>query len=63
MKNRLPNLRNKYTEIEKLAKEYKESSSEDIMIQLGEKLDSYFVDARCMADYAKIHGKTYGYLI
>lgn len=51
MKNRLPNLRNKYPKIEKLAKEYIESASEDIMIQLGETLDSYFVDARCMADY------------
>lgn len=51
VKNRLPNLRNKYPKIEKLAKEYIESASEDIMIQLGETLDSYFVDARCMADY------------
>lgn len=51
MKNRLPNLRNKYPEIEKLAKEYIESASEDIMIQLGETLDSYYVDVRCMADY------------
>lgn len=49
VKNRLPNLRNKYPEIDKLAKEYIESASEDIMIQLGETLDSYFVDARCMA--------------
>lgn len=51
VKNRLPNLRNKYPEIEELAKEYEESAGEDIMIQLGEKLNSYFVDARFMADY------------
>jgi hypothetical protein len=51
VKNRLLNLRNKYPEIEDLEKKYKETHSEELMIQLGETLDSYFVDARCMADY------------
>ncbi len=53
VKNRLPNLRNKYPEIEELEKKYKETSSEELMIQLGEKLASYFVDAKFMAGYWK----------
>ncbi len=53
VKNRLPNLRNKYPEIEELEKKYKEISSEELMIQLGEKLASYFVDAKFMASYWK----------
>lgn len=53
VKNRLPNLRNKYPEIEELEKKYKETHNEELMIQLGEKLASYFVDARFMAGYWK----------
>lgn len=53
VKNRLPNLRNKYPEIEELEKKYKETPNEELMIQLGEKLTSYFVDARFMAVYWK----------
>lgn len=53
VKNRLPNLRNKYPEIEELEKKYKETPNEELMIQLGEKLASYFVDARFMAVYWK----------
>ena len=53
VKNRLPNLRNKYPEIEELEKKYKETHSEELMIQLGEKLTSYFVDAKFMAGYWK----------
>lgn len=53
VKNRLPNLRNKYPEIEELEKKYKETPNEELMIQLGEKLASYFVDARFMAGYWK----------
>lgn len=53
VKNRLPNLRNRYPEIEELEKKYKETSSEELMIQLGEKLASYFVDAKFMAGYWK----------
>lgn len=34
----MPNLRNKYPEIEDLEKKYKETHSEELMIQLGEKL-------------------------
>ena len=46
-------LRNKYPEIEELEKKYKETPSEELMIQLGEKLASYLVDARFMAGYWK----------
>ena len=53
VKNRLPNLRNKYPEIEELEKKYKETPNEELMIQLGEKLASYFVDARFMSGYWK----------
>ena len=53
VKNRLPNLRNKYPEIEDLEKKYKETHSEELMIQLGEKLATYFVDAKFMAGYWK----------
>lgn len=53
VKNRLPNLRNKYPEIEKLENKYKETADEEIMLRLGEKLALYFVDARFMADYWK----------
>ena len=59
VKNRLPNLRNKYPEIEELERKYKETLSEELMIQLGEKLASYFVDARFMAVYWK---KLFDYL-
>lgn len=59
VKNRLPNLRNKYPEIEELEKKYKETPNEELMIQLGEKLASYFVDARFMAGYWK---ELFGYL-
>ena len=53
VKNRLPNLRNKYPEIEDLEKKYKETPREELMIQLGEKLATYFVDAKFMAGYWK----------
>lgn len=53
VKNRLPNLRNKYPEIEELENKYKETADEEIMLRLGEKLALYFVDARFMADYWK----------
>lgn len=53
VKNSLPNLRNKYPEIEDLEKKYKETHSEESMIQLGEKLATYFVDAKFMAGYWK----------
>lgn len=53
VKNRLPNLRNKYPEIKELEKKYNETANDEIMIQLGEKLASYFIDARLMADYWK----------
>ena len=53
VKNRLPNLRNGYPEIEELEIKYKETLSEELMMQLGEKLASYFVDARFMAVYWK----------
>lgn len=53
VKNRLPNLRNRYPEIEDLKKKYKETHSEELMIQLGEKLATYFVDAKFMAGYWK----------
>lgn len=53
VKNRLPNLRNKYPEIEELEKKYKEIPSEELMIQLGEELASYFVDAKFIAGYWK----------
>ena len=49
----MPNLRNKYPEIEDLEKKYKETHSEELMIQLGEKLATYFVDAKFMAGYWK----------
>ena len=52
VKNRLLNLRNKYPEIEDLEKKYKETHSEELMIQLGEKLATYFVDAKFMAGYS-----------
>ena len=53
MKNRLPNLRNKYPEIEELENKYKETADEEVMLRLGEKLALYFVDARFMAGYWK----------
>ena len=53
VKNRLPNLRNKYPEIEELENKYKETADEEIMLRLGEKLALYFVDAKFMADYWK----------
>ena len=51
VKNRLPNLRENYPEIEKLEKKYKETDNEDVMIRLGEKLDIYFIDVKFMVDY------------
>lgn len=51
VKNRLPNLRNQYPKIEDLEKKYKETRSEELMIQLGETLATYFVDAKFMAGY------------
>ena len=53
VKNRLPNLRNKYPKIEELQKKYKEMPSEEIMVQLGEELERYFLDAKFMACYWK----------
>ena len=53
VKDRLPNLRSKYPEIEELEKKYKETPNEELMVQLGEKLPSYFMDAKIMADYWK----------
>ena len=53
VKNRLPNLRNKYPEIEELENKYKENADEEVMLRLGEKLALYFVDAKFMADYWK----------
>ena len=53
VKNRLPNLRNKYPEIEELENKYKETADEEVMLRLGEKLALYFVDAKFMADYWK----------
>ena len=53
VKNRLPNLRNKYPEIEELENKYEENADEEVMLRLGEKLALYFVDAKFMADYWK----------
>lgn len=53
VKNRLPNLRNKYPDIEKLEKQYAENADEKVMIRLGELLNIYFIDVRIMAGYWK----------
>ena len=53
VKNRLPNLRNKYPDIEKLEKQYTENADEKVMIRLGELLNIYFIDVRIMAGYWK----------
>lgn len=53
VKNRLPNLRNQYPEIEDLEKKYKKTPCEELMIQLGEKLAAYLADAKFMAGYWK----------
>lgn len=53
VKNRLPNLRKKYPKIEALYQQYKETHEEKVMIELGETLSGYFVDARFMAYYWK----------
>ena len=53
IKNRLPNLRKKYPEIEKLNKQYKKTNDVEILIRLGETLSDYFTDAKFMAVYWK----------
>lgn len=53
VKNRLPNLRNNYPEIEELEKKYRETNDDEIMIRFGENLAKYFRDARFMASYWK----------
>lgn len=53
VKNRLPNLRKKYPEIEKMEKCYKETSDEMTLMRLGEELATYFIDVKFMACYWK----------
>lgn len=53
IKNRLPNLREKYPKIEKLYKEYKENGSDEALSMLGDDLPSYFIDVGFMAEYWK----------
>lgn len=53
IKNRLPNLREKYPAIENMYKQYKENNDEETMIELGNALSIYFIDARFMAEYWK----------
>jgi len=51
IKNRLPNLRTNYPEIKVLYKRYKETESDEVLEQLGWRLNIYFVDVRFMAMY------------
>lgn len=53
IKNRLPNLRNRYPEIEEIYKKYEDEIGNKELIDLGDKLPSYFVDLRFMATYWK----------
>ena len=51
IKDRLPNLREDYPEIEKLYEEYEKDLSDELTIKLGEKLQHYFVDLKYMVKY------------
>ncbi len=51
IKDRLPNLREDYPEIEKLYEEYEKDPSDELTIKLGEKLQHYFVDLKFMVKY------------
>lgn len=53
VKNRLPNLRKKYPEIEEIFTRYEKNQNEEDLIKLGNILPTYFMDLKFMAVYWK----------
>lgn len=51
IKNRLPNLRNGYTEVECMVKEYEEKNDKDILLKLGNEIYTYCMDLKFMVEY------------
>lgn len=53
VKNRLPNMRKKYPEIEEIFTRYEKNQNEEDLIKLGNILPTYFMDLKFMAVYWK----------
>ena len=51
IKNRKPNLVNKYPSIESLYEQYKKEKSDDVLIKLGFEIEHYLTDLKFMAQY------------
>ena len=51
IKNRKPNLVEKYPSIESLYEQYKKEKSDDVLIQLGNEIEHYLTDLKFMAQY------------